>query len=471
MKSTQLFVCVFFVAYVSICHAQEAKPHPPNVIFILSDDLGVSEISPYGGKLKTTTLDQMTAEGLRFTSAYATPLCGPTRCSLMTGLHPGHMPIRHNPSQARGWNRTDQGDPPLADGTPTFAKVFKQAGYRTACIGKWGLGLPGKEGSPDRMGFDYFFGYDSHVAAHNYYPDHLWRDNEQVKLDGKTYTHDLFSTEALKFIEQNKAQPFMLYLAYTIPHGRYEPPSDEPFSKESWPPAEKKYAAMMMRMDRDIGRIFSLLKDLKLDENTLVIFASDNGPLNFGGHKANFFAAPNPLRGLKGGAYEGGERIAFIARWPGHVPAGQTTDQPIATWDFLATCAELVGQDPPKTDGISYLPTLLGRRGEQKQHDYLYWELAVGDGLQQIRMGNWKAEIFGISKSNEPKLELYDLKSDLREQHDLATDNPEVVNKMREIAKEAHTPDRMFPLTVEEMRTAAPKAVLKKAKEKAAQEE
>ena len=449
-----LLVCAAFTPVA-------AATNRPNIIFILSDDLGYADIGAYGQKdIQTPSLDKMAAEGMLFTDAYAgSPLCAPCRSTLFTGLHTGHTPIRHNPAAARGWNRTVQGDPPLPDDILTFAKVCKQTGYATACIGKYGMGTPGKAGSPDRLGFDYFFGYDSHVAAHNYYPDHLWRNDEQVPLDGKTYSHDLFTQEALQFVREHQEQPFLLYLPYTIPHVKLDPPSLEPYTDKPWPPAEKAYAAMVTRMDRDIGKLMDLLKALNLDNQTVIMFAGDNGPCAAGGHKITTFHS-TPFRALKGRPYEGGIRVSFLARWPGHIPAGRKTAQPIAFWDVLPTCADLAGVPvTAPVDGISFLPTLLGRPQEQKEHAYFYWELGAEKGFQEIRLGNWKAEILNVSRPEPPKLELYNLKDDPAEKNDVAAEHLDVVKKMEQVAKAARTSDPMFPLTYEECQKAAPRGV------------
>lgn len=445
--------------------AAKAKP---NIIFILSDDLGYADIGPYGQKdIQTPNLDKMAAEGMLFTDAYSgSPLCAPCRSTLFTGLHTGHTPIRHNPGAARAWNRTVQGDPPLPNDILTFAKVCKQAGYASACIGKYGLGFPGKAGSPDRLGFDYFFGYDSHVAAHNYYPTNLWRNNRQVPLEGKTYSHDLFTQEALEFVRKHKDGPFLLYLPYTIPHVKLDPPSIEPYTDKPWPPGEKAFAAMIARMDRDIGKLIDLLKALKLDEQTVIMFAGDNGPCTAAGHKATTFHS-TPFRSEKGHPYEGGIRVSFLARWPGHIPAGKKTAQPIAFWDFLPTCAELAGVPvAAPLDGVSFLPTLLDRPQDQKQHDYFYWELAADRGFQEIRMGDWKADILHVSQPGMPKLELYNLKDDPAERHNVAAEHPDLVKKLEQIARAARTSNAMFPLTYDECQKAAPRGISPKGKAK-----
>ena len=391
-----------------------------------------------------------------------------------SSLHNGHSPIRQNPIAARGWNRTTQGDPPLPDNIPTLGKLYKSAGYETAAIGKWGLGRCDAAGNPGSMGFDYFFGYASHNDAHDYYPAYLWRNKEKVPLDGKTYSHDLFTKEAFEFIKQNKAKPFFLYLAYTIPHVHLDPPTDAPYSDKPWPKPDRAYAAMIHRMDADIGRLFELLKELKLDEKTLVIFTSDNGPESAGGHKSEFFRSGAPFRGQKNGPYEGGIRVPLIARWPGHVPVGKKTDQPVVFYDVMATSADLIAAHHPKldissTDGISFVPTLLGDPEKQKQHEYLYWELsgAKAGGFQEIRLGHWKAERIGASTNAMPFVELYDLDKDLSQTNNVAAEHPDIVKKVEAIAASAHTSNPMYPFTPAERRTAAPPGVTPKAKKAA----
>jgi arylsulfatase A-like enzyme len=471
MKSAlfrSIFIILLCLAPLLAHTRAEAKNAQPNFIFILSDDLGYNDVSCYGQtQFQTPELDRMAAEGLRFTSAYAgCPLCGPCRASLLTGLHNGHAPIRQNPIGARGWNRTTQGDPPLPANIPTFGKVFKEAGYATAVIGKWGMGRADAAGNPKSIGFDYFFGYESHVAAHDYYPAFLWRNDQKVPLDGKTYSHDLFTQEAFDFVRQHKGHPFFLYLAYTIPHVALNPPTDEPYADKPWPKPDKSYAAMIHRMDADVGKLFALLKELKLEESTLVIFTSDNGPESAGGHKSEFFKSGAPFRAQKNHPYEGGIRVPFIARWPGHVPAGKTTDQPVVFYDLLATGAELAGVSPPaNTDGFSILPTLLGHPDQQKQHEYFYWELASAQGgFQEIRFGHWKAERLNVSNGKQPFIELYDLDQDISQTNNVAADHPDIVKRIEQIAAEAHTSNAMFPLTYAERQAAAPPGVAPKKK-------
>ena len=445
-----------------------AEPAHPNIVFILSDDLGYADISPYGQKqIQTPHLERLGREGMRFTDAYAgNSVCAPSRAAMFLGLHSGRNPIRHNPGAARGWDRTTQGDPPLPENVPNFATILRQVGYSTARFGKWGMGAPGQAGSPARLGFDTFLGYASHVDAHDYWPDHLWRNDQRVPLDARTYTHDLFTNEALAFVRAQQNRPFFLYLAYTIPHVQLDPPSLAPYENQPWPEKEKAFAAMVTRMDADIGRLMALLKEMKIDEQTLVIFASDNGPCTAGGHKASTFNS-TPFRAEKGAPYEGGIRIPFIVRWPGRVSPGSQSDLPISLYDLLPTFAELSGQKAPAvTDGISFVPTLLGRAGEQKRHEYLYWELAMQRGWQAIRVGDWKAVRLEVSQPGQPKTELYNLKTDPQEQRDVAAKNPDLVAKLERMARDARTPNAMFPLTYAESQAAPPSTVTPNANQK-----
>jgi arylsulfatase A-like enzyme len=445
-----------------------AAERRPNVVFILSDDLGYSDISPYGQQqIQTPHLQRLAHEGMRFTDAYAgNSICAPSRAALFLGLHSGHNPIRHNPGAARGWDRTTQGDPPLPENVPTFAKVLQQAGYATACFGKFGMGAPGKAGSPRSLGFDTFVGYASHVDAHEYWPDHLWKNDEKLPLDGKTYSHDLFTQEALSYIRTNQDRPFFLYLSYTIPHVHLDPPSLAPYENQPWPEPEKAFAAMVTRMDSDIGRVVSLLKELTLEDDTLVIFASDNGPCTAGGHKASTFNS-TPFRAEKGAPYEGGIRVPFIARWPKRIAAGSESNLPISFYDMLPTFAEVAGRTPPSgIDGISFLPTLLGQAADQKHHEYLYFELATQKGWQAIRMGDWKGVRLNLSQAGNPKVELYDLKTDPREQHDVAASHPDIIAQIERIGREARTTSTMFPLTHAEFAAAPPSIVTPNAAQK-----
>ena len=432
--------------------ARGAGARKPNILFILADDLGYGDLGCYGQRLiRTPNLDRMAAEGVRFTDAYAgSTVCAPSRCSLMTGLDMGHALIRGNATV------------PLRPEDATVAKILKTAGYATGLVGKWGLGEAGSTGVPTRQGFDSFFGYLSQVHAHNYYPDFLWRNEARVPLEGNVckdgvasqraqYSHDLFTREALDFVRRHKDHPFFLYLAYTIPHANneltratrngMEVPSDEPYSGETWPQPQKNQAAMVTRMDRDIGQLFALLKDLGIDQDTIVFFTSDNGPHKEGGGDATLFRSAGPLRGLKRDLYEGGIRVPMIVRWPGHIPAGTVSGQPWAFWDFLPTAAEIAGAKVPEgVDGISILPALLGQ--PQRSHDYLYWEFHERGFDQAVRLGDWKAVRHGTQRP----IELYGLKADIGETRDVAGQNREVVVRVEAILRAARTDSPHWPI-------------------------
>ncbi|MBN1844092.1 MAG: arylsulfatase [Sedimentisphaerales bacterium] len=440
----------------------------PNIVYILADDLGYGDLGCYGQeKIQTPHIDRLAAEGMKFTQHYSgNPVCAPSRCTLMTGLHTGHAQIRNN-KQVGGqdaWQlgATTGGQWPLAEGTVTVANLLQQAGYVTGAFGKWGLGRVGTSGEPARQGIDYFFGYICQRQAHTYYPNHLWRNNEVVKIpenengQEKVYSQDLIIEEALQFVRRHhKDRPFFLYLPFTIPHvalqvppeslapyrGRWPDPAYD--GKRGYVPHEHPracYAGMISRLDGDVGRVMSLLKELNLDEDTLVIFTSDNGPTTAGGVDPEFFQSAGPLRGLKGSVYEGGIRVPLIARWPGRIEAGSTSDHVSAFWDFLPTCCDLLDrQPPPDIDGVSYLPTLRGQPDRQKRHDYLYWEL---NGRQGVRRGNWKA----VRNKPDQKIELYNLAADIAESQDLAGQRPEIVAQMTEILKNGRTESEVFPL-------------------------
>jgi arylsulfatase A-like enzyme len=310
--------------------------------------------------------------------------------------------------------------------TFTVAHLMKKAGYTTGIIGKWGLGKPDSASVPTKMGFDYFFGYNCQLRAHEYYPDHLWRNDEVVPLDGKTYSHDLMANEALEFVRRSKDQPFFLYLAFTIPHQKLQVPDLGPYEKEPWPENLKTIAAMITRLDRDIGRLMALLKELKLDENTLVMFNSDNGAV----YRDTTFNHSGPLRGFKRDMYEGGIRSPSIARWPGKVKAGATSEQVWAFWDVMPTLGELVGQkSPADIDGVSVLSGWLGQK--IVEHPPMYWEFHEGGFFQAARIGDWKAVRLGTKKP----IELYNLKTDGSEKNDVASQQPELVEEIRELSE------------------------------------
>ncbi len=419
-----------------------ATVRKPNIVWIMLDDLGYADPGCYGQQqIRTPNIDRLAAEGMRFTDAYAgCTVCAPSRSVLMTGLHTGHTPVRINP-----------GGVPLAEEDITVGDVLHGAGYRTGCFGKWGLGDARTTGVPWKHGFDEFFGYLHQVHAHTYYPEFLWDNDRRYELPGNRdgqhgqWSADLIAERSFDFIRRNRQQPFLLYAAYTLPHGHYEIPDEEPYTDRDWPAAEKKYAAMVTRADAHIGRLMSLLKEYKLEENTIVFFTSDNGGGSGGGHKTSFFHSNAPLRGEKRSMYEGGIRVPMIARWPGKIQPGATSPVPWAFQDFLPTAAELAGAGtPPNLDGVSVLPVL---RGEARSlpREYLYWELSKWNfrerrvdpkGFEQaLRAGEWKV----VRPATGAPLELYNLAEDIGETRNLAGDKPDVAARLSKLMEGART--------------------------------
>jgi arylsulfatase A-like enzyme len=433
--------------------AQSARRAPsrqrPNIILIVADDLGRGDLGAYGQRfIRTPNLDRMAREGVRFTDAYApSPVCAPSRASFMTGLHQGHARIRGN------MNRNNE-RVPLKPEDVTVAEVLQGAGYRTGIVGKWGLGEPGTTGVPGRQGFDYFFGYLNQNHAHDYYPEYLWRGDERVPLKKGTYSHDLFAREALDFIRRERGGPFFLYLAYTLPHANneltrktgngMEVPSDAPYSRESWSPQQRNYAAMVTRLDADVGRVLALLKELRLDEETVVVFTSDNGPQgkDEGGYDQTLFDSNGPFRGLKRELYEGGIRVPLLVRWPGRVRGGLSNGTPVTLCDLMPTAAALAGVSAPSaTDGVSLLPFLINGPAPRRR-EYLYWEFHEGGFAQAVLMWGWKAVRHGVAG----KVELYDLVHDPGETRDVAAHQPAVVRRAEEIMRREHVESEDWPL-------------------------
>lgn len=435
-------------------------PRRPNIIFILADDLGYGDLGCYGQtKIKTPHIDQLASEGIRFTQFYAgSTVCAPSRATFLTGLHTGHTRIRGN---ARNQS--------LGADELTFPEILKQSGYRTGIIGKWGMGDHGSAGVPNKKGFDEFLGYLNHTHAHDYYTDHLWRFDPTTGFDGQVffpenqgtrkgdYTHDIFTSSALNFIRNNKPdqfnkhRPFFLFLSYTIPHANNEygretgngmqVPSDAPYSNEPWPQTEKNKAAMITRMDGDVGRLVQQLQKLNIDDNTIIFLSSDNGPHKEGGVDPKFFNSSGPLRGIKRDLYEGGIRVPMIVRWPARIKPGQVSDFVWANWDFLPTAAEIARVKPPeKIDGISVLPLLMGRE-QTNRHDFLYWEFHEKAFTQAVRMDDWK----GVRAGIDGELELYNLKNDPGEKKNVAEKNPAIVAKIETFLKTARTESVQWP--------------------------
>jgi arylsulfatase A len=442
---------------ISVLGLLPASAKQPNIIYILADDLGYGDLGCYGQEIiKTPNLDRMAAEGIRFTQHYSgSTVCAPSRSCLLEGKHTGHTYVRGNGSLQM---RPDPLD-------PIFPRALKNAGYHTALIGKSGLGCNTDDASlVTEKGFDYFFGYTSHTAAHFYYPDYLWRNGQKVLYpnntlhEGDNYSSTVVTAEALNYLEQQKDGPFFLHLALQIPHAslrakeewkaKYRPILNEKplpereghphYSYEREP--KTTFAAMISYMDHNMGLLLKKLEDLGIADNTLVMFASDNGAMREGGHKMESFNSSGPLRGGKRDLYEGGIRVPMIAWWPGKIQPGQITDHPSAFWDISPTVRELAGAATQEdTDGLSLVPTLLGK-GEQKKHDSFYWEFFEGGGKRAILQDSWKLVLFNTNKDNNPKAELYNIEKDLAEKNNLAAKHPEKVSALISQMNQARTP-------------------------------
>ena len=476
------------------CVSLTSKGEKPNIIYILADDLGYAELGCYGQeKIETPNIDQLAKNGIRFTQHYSgAPVSAPARCVLLTGKHTGHAYIRGNdemPERGNVWSHqamladsTLEGQRPMPAGTVTFPKLLQKAGYTTAMIGKWGLGYPGSEGTPNKMGFDFFYGYNCQRQAHTYYPPFLYRNEHREYLQNKPlpphtpldkgadplldasyakftqqqYSPDLFLEEIQKFVNENKNKPFLLMWTTPVPHVPLQAPhkwidhyvkkfGDEiPYVGSSgyfpsrYPRAT--YAAMISYFDEQIGVLINQLKELGIYDNTLVIFTSDNGPSFSGGADSQYFYSAKPFKGEQGwgktSLREGGIRVPMIAAWPQKIKAGTTTEHISAFWDVMPTVAEIAGIKKVDSDGISFLPTLLDKK--QKQHNYLYWEFPEFEGVKAIRMGKWKGYIGNVKKGNKT-MELYNLESDPHEQIDLAAKYPGIVRKLYKKMNEAHS--------------------------------
>ena len=442
------------VSLATQTESDRSNVDPPNIVFIMSDELAYFELSHMGNPyIRTPNIDRMAAEGIRFTQALAAaPVCAPLRGALMTGKHMGHASVRAN-----------GGGTPLRADEVTIASMLKQKNFATGGFGKWGAGGRDSTGVPEKHGFDVFFGYYDQVHAHSFFPPYLIRNSEEVKLEGniggrqgKTYSHYAIMDEALEFIKTNQQKPFFCYLPITPPHGMYDIPADDPawklYENDAWikdpkiSQDTKNYAAMVSMVDHNLQQVLDLLKELELEQNTIVFFTGDNGGqdrFRSQQHPRGFFGPNvNPVnnvefRGGKGNLYEGGLRIPFIVRWPGKITTGQTSDLLFNQVDILPTLAELTGTQAPKdVDGLSILPELIGQQQagrEQEQHRFLYWEFG---SQTAVRMKNWKAI---QSKKNRP-WELYDLEQDLSEAHDVAQQHPEIINQMKEFAQQSHEP-------------------------------
>jgi arylsulfatase A-like enzyme len=471
---------LFFIA-LSL-HTAFAQKNQPNIIIIFADDLGYGELGSYGQQLiQTPHLDKLASQGMRFTDFYSSSaLCAPARCQLLTGLHSGHGDLRANFEMANGpasfTDDLEKGQLPLPDQAHTIAEMLKPLGYSTACIGKWGLGMADTDGNPNHQGFDYFYGYLDQKQAHNYYPTHLWENGKRVALNnkpltvhtkispdqatdetfhsfiGNDYSVALMAKKAATFIKDQQGKPFFLYYALTLPHLALQVPQEElDFYKgkfEETPYLGDKgycpvkypkstYAAMITYLDKKVGEIIKQLEDSGQRENTLILFTSDNGAaFPVGGTDPEFFNSNGNLRELKGSLYEGGIRIPFIASWPDHINAGRVSNHVAAQYDIKATLADLLKITIPQTDGISFLPELLGKK--QPKHEFLYFELFEYGGQQAVRMGDWKAVKRNMVKDKNAQWELYNLKSDIGENDNVAGKNPSLIKKIDNAAKQSH---------------------------------
>lgn len=474
MKSASPAILLASLAAVA-CNQQEKQKPLPNIVFILADDLGYGDLSCYGQKHFTTpNIDRLAAQGMRFTQHYTgCTVSAPSRSSLMTGLHTGHTPIRGN----KGWE--PEGQWPLPAQSFTIAEMLKTRGYSTGAFGKWGLGYIGTEGDPNLQGFDRFFGYNCQSLAHNYYPYYLWDNSKKVFLkenEGSgtgTYAPDTIHKAAIRFMKENRDRPFFLFYPTTIPHaelfakenylqkfkGKFEPEKSfagvdsgstyrrGPYGSQ--PESHAAFAAMVTELDDYVGELLATLEDLGLEKNTIVIFASDNGPHLEGGGDPDFFDSNGPLKGYKRDMYEGGIRTPLIIRWPGNVKEGTVSDHISAFWDFMPTLAEITGSESQEdSDGISFLPTLLGKSG-QAEHKYLYWEFHEQGGKIGMRMGNWKMVKLNVDKDPTGNAELYDLSADIGETNNIASQNPDIVKEMEQLVNAARTRSEIFPFGYE----------------------
>ncbi len=457
------------VLFPALAAASPADKSRPNIIYILADDLGLGDLGSYGQKtVKTPHLDRLASEGMRFTQHYSgSTVCGPSRSSLLEGLHTGRTSVRGN------------GNGQQLDSTrTTLPEALKAAGYTTAIIGKWGVGEPLPVDDPQRHGFDHAYGYVNMFHAHNFFPEFLYRNGTKEPLPANlldrslpfnhmpegtgvakvkgTYAPHLIEQDAMNFIVTHRDQPFFLYLALNLPHNNGEKARATgdgsevfdlgEFADRDWPPVERGFARMVQYVDLTVGQIMARLRELGLDENTLVIFDSDNGAYG-GGHNVEFFDSNGPFRGFKRDLYEGGIRAPMIARWPGRIQPGTVSDHINAAWDLFPTFAEIAGAPvPADLDGISFLPTLLGKPG-QKKHDHLYWEFYEGVGSQAVRAGDWKAVRLNLANDKPEKLELYDLATDPSETRDLAATQPEIANRLRALMSTSHRPHSVSRFT------------------------
>ena len=492
MKRIEIYIGLSVFALSAKSQVKESQP---NIIYIIMDDLGYGDIGCYGsGKIETPNIDRLCKDGISFTQHYTgSPVSAPARCVLMTGMHSGHAQIRANDEMAyRGAimnydsmyvHPNLEGQYPLKANTMTIGRMMQQAGYVTGCYGKWGLGAPGSEGTPNKQGFDSFYGYNCQLLAHSYYPGHLWDNDKRVDLPdnnlnvqyGKgTYSQDLIHSKALAFLDEaakDKDKPFFMWYPTIIPHAELIVPEDSIIKKFRGKYPEKPYrgaepgspgfrkggyctqfyphatfAAMVYRLDVYVGQIVQKLKDMGVYDNTIIIFSSDNGPHMEGGADPDFFNSNGIWRGYKRDVYEGGIRVPMIISWPGRVQPNTETDFMCSFWDLMPTFREVLDPkvDTRNMDGVSILPLLQNRKG-QKEHEYLYFEFLEMNGRQAVRKGDWKLVHMNI-RGNKPYYELYNLASDPSEKHNVLNLFPKKADELKTIMKEAHTEDPNWPL-------------------------
>lgn len=475
-------IFLFALILFTNCNNTAPKPKnskPPNIIYILADDLGYGDIGVYGQTLfETPNLDRLAKGGMQFLQHYSgSTVCAPSRSALMTGQHTGHTFIRGN--SERGFTLENEGQYPLASEELTIAEALKEAGYRTAAFGKWGLGYPGSEGAPNSQGFDQFYGYNCQRVAHNYYPTHLWDNQLKEDLKGndgntaQTYAPELIHQKALSFLEENKDAPFFMFYPSVIPHAELVAPEEymvkyrgkflpekkhvnakkkDGYSVSGYNSQEEShaaFAAMVNILDDQVGEIMDKVHELGIAENTLIIFTSDNGPHKEGGADPDYFDSNGPLKGYKRDLYEGGIRVPMMAYWPSKIQPGSTSNHPSAFWDFFPTAIEIAGvkKEFAGIDGISFLPTLVGK--EQKSHPYLYWEFLERGGRQAVLMNQWKGIRLNMAKNPDAPIELYRLTDDIGEENNLAQEYPQIVKKMDRLMKEAHVNSEIFSFEYE----------------------
>lgn len=487
MKKILIAYSVLFFLLIMVCISPSfiyAQNKTPNIIYIYADDLGYGELGCYGQqKIKTPNLDKLAKEGMRFTQHYtSSPVCAPARAMLMSGKHAGHSFIRGNYEFGQFEDDKEGGQMPLPQGTFTIAKMMKQAGYITGMVGKWGLGMHTTSGDPNKQGFDYYYGYLCQKQSHNYYPTHLWENGKWDTLrnpfiyvhrpippgsndsafdyyKGKNYSATKMTEKAISFISKNKDNPFFLYLPLTCPHVSLQAPDEEVkeyigkfvevpyYGNKGYAPCKyplSTYAAMVTYLDKQVGQIMQLLKNLNIENNTIVMFSSDNGTTyDVGGVNADYFNLTSGLRGRKQDLYEGGIRVPFIARWPGKIAAGSVSNHLSVQYDLMATVSELTGANAMPNDGYSFAPTLLSKIGKQKNHKFLYFEFPEKSGQVAIRLGKWKGVKSNMKKNNNAPWEIYDIANDEKETTNLAARYPSLAIQFEKILQKEHRPSQV----------------------------